>query len=95
MQYKHHVHKKSLCCSQSLLSGERGSEEIVQIFHQTCARCSGLITHTHTVCVVVVQLLTLFVFGVESFQQGSQDVSRDLLVLVYQITHRLLHLHTQ
>ncbi|KAA8587586.1 hypothetical protein FQN60_016448 [Etheostoma spectabile] len=38
--------------------------------------------------------LVVFVFGVKSLQQGSQDVPRDLLVLVYQRLNCLLHLQS-
>lgn len=40
-------------------------------------------------------MLMVFVFGVKSFQQGSQDVPRYLLVLVYQRLDCMLHLKSK
>lgn len=68
--------------------------------HQTCAHCShlsqcDLLVWSHTgqfVSVIVLLMLMVFLFGVQSLQQGSQDVAWDLLVLVYQRLDCLLHL---
>lgn len=45
--------------------------------------------------VVVLLLLMVFLFGVKSLQQGSQDAPWDLLVLVYQRLDCLLHLQNK